>query len=150
MSIHEKTANTWVVNAGYAESLSAQWLIFTFDELLTYKQFYDRVYSLIKEAAKEFRLEDFHEYEFLEYLCIQTADDLSEDLTPHGLCLWEIMIPGFNKESVVATIMHGRNFFEKAGGFYLEFPDMDESDYIPSFGRSWDDPSDGQNNPVEW
>lgn len=150
MNIHEKTANTWIVNVGYAESLSAQWLIFTFDELLTYKQFYDRVYPLIKEAAKELHLSNSREYEVLETISGMTSDDLYEDSAPNSLYLWEIMIPRFNKESVVATIMHGRNFFEDAGGFYIEFPDMDESDYIPSFGRSWDDPSDGQNHPVEW
>jgi hypothetical protein len=149
MNIHEKTANTWVVNRGYAESLSASWLIFTFDDSLTYRQFYDRVCPLIKEAAQEFELKNSREYEILEYVSGLTADDLCEDRTPNSLSLWEIMIPRFSKESVIATIMHGGNFFEDAGGFYLDIGD-DESDYIPSFGRSWPDHSDGQNHPVEW
>jgi len=149
MSIHEKTANTWVVNRGYAENLSAQWLIFTFDDSLTYKQFYDRVCPLIKEAAQEFKLKNYSEYEVLEYVSDLTANDLCEDSTPNSLYLWEIMIPRFNKESVVATIMHCRNFFEDAAGFYLEFPDMDESDYIQSFGRSWRDEFKSQNRLTE-
>lgn len=136
MSIHKKTANTWIVNSGYAESLTAQWFIFTFDECLTYKQFYDVIYPLIKEAAQEFELKNSREYEILEYVSGLTAGDLCEDRTPNSLSLWEIMIPRFNKESVFATIMDGINFFEDAGGFYLEFPDMRESDYISSFERS--------------
>jgi hypothetical protein len=140
MSIHEKTANVWIVNRGYCESLSAQWLIFNFDERKTYRQFYEEISSLLDDVCVEQKMRREYAYDVLEYVSNLTADDLGGlDQMSTTEYLWEMMIPNFTKESVIATMMHGRNFFEERCSFYVEF-EQDGQEYVDSLDVE-DDPS---------
>jgi hypothetical protein len=147
MSIHDKTANIWVLNRGDVESRTGRWIILAFDEQITYSEFYKYIEVLINDVRQEMNLpEDTEIFQVLQKVSNLDADTvigyemMSESSSVNHL--WSLMQVMFRPDSVIATILNGNNFFEENGSFNIHFsndPNTDEFEHIIDFGTSFRD-----------